>query len=277
VAEYQAKRLPELRPDTRAATIRELGLMADAWAGRALRSISRADVRKLIDDAQMRGPAAANMVRNRVSAFLSWCAERDLIESSPAAGIKRPNKPVTRDRVLSDAELAAVWRGAHSTGRCGAAVQLLILTGCRRSEVYQLEWTEVGADAISLPAARTKSNVARSIPITRAMRAILDAQGATGRYVFGAHRPVPSGAWCKTMLDAAVAPGAVAPWTIHDLRRTFATGCAALGVAPHIIERAIGHSVGSTVMQIYQRFEHGPEVADAFARWSEHVQKITRP
>jgi hypothetical protein len=75
VAVYRERHLPNLRAGTRVHAEREIGLMLAAWAGRPLKSIIRADVPARIDDARSRGPAAANMVRNRLSAFLQWCVE----------------------------------------------------------------------------------------------------------------------------------------------------------------------------------------------------------
>jgi integrase len=141
---YRERHLPSLRPGTRVHAERELGLMLAAWAGRPLKSIIRADVPARIDDARSRGPAAANIVRNRLSAFLQWCVENDMIDTNPAAGIRRPSKYKPRKRVLLDAELAAVWDAADKvSGRVGAFVKLLILTGCRKSEIGSLKWAEI--------------------------------------------------------------------------------------------------------------------------------------
>ena len=82
----------------------------------------------------------------------------------PAAGLKRPAPETKRDRVLSDAELTVLWRKAVEVGGgAGALVRLLILTGCRRDEIARLTWNEITADAIELPATRTKTNVAHRI------------------------------------------------------------------------------------------------------------------
>jgi Phage integrase family len=37
----------------------------------------------------------------------------------------------------------------------------------------------------------------------------------------------------------------IADWTLHDLRRTFATRLAEMGVAPHVIERMLNHITGT--------------------------------
>ena len=68
----------------------------------------------------------------------------------------------------------------------------------------------------------------------------------------------------------------VTGWTLHDLRRTFSTGLAALGVAPHIIERLINHSTGviSGVTATYNRFAYMPEMRAAIEKWEEHLSRL---
>jgi integrase len=263
VALYTERRIPELRPETRAATTRELGHMVDAWRGRLLRSITRADVRKLVDDAQARGPAAANMLNSKIKAFLTWCVERDLIEVSPATGIKRPSKVVQRDRVLDDGELAAVWHVADRVGgSAGAAVKLLILTGCRRNEISHLRSSEIKADAIELPGERTKTGEPHRVPLTAAMRTILAGLPEGLHLGTGNHA-------IKNKMTADIPA-----WTIHDLRRSFATGLARLGVAPHVIEKCLNHKLGG-IAGIYQRHDYAAEMRDAFERWSDHITRIS--
>ena len=78
---------------------------------------------------------------------------------------------------------------------------------------------------------------------------------------------------CKERLDAAVGlPG----WTLHDLRRSVATGMGDLGVQPHVIEAALNHASGhkAGVAGIYQRSLHEKEVREALTLWAAHVMKI---
>ena len=70
---------------------------------------------------------------------------------------------------------------------------------------------------------------------------------------------------------------AIRPWTLHDLRRSFASGLQRLGVAPHIVELALNHRSGtfSGVAGIYQRHRYAKEVREAFELWSKHVAALT--
>ena len=65
----------------------------------------------------------------------------------------------------------------------------------------------------------------------------------------------------------------LAPWTLHDLRRTFRTGLGKLGVAPHVAELCINHQK-SGVEAIYDRHKYAPEMKAALALWADHVRSI---
>jgi hypothetical protein len=65
----------------------------------------------------------------------------------------------------------------------------------------------------------------------------------------------------------------VAPWTVHDIRRTAATKMADIGIEPHIIEAALNHYSGhrSGIHGTYNRSTYQGALKAALARWSEHV------
>jgi integrase len=69
------------------------------------------------------------------------------------------------------------------------------------------------------------------------------------------------------------------PFTIHDIRRSVATGLARLGVLPHIIEAVLNHTGGSIsgITRVYNRYNLEPERAAALDRWDAHVAALIRP
>jgi integrase len=176
--------------------------------------------------------------------------------------------------VLDDAELKLTWEAADAEGgTAGGLVKLLILSGARRNEMTELARDEVKAETIELPGERTKNGQPHAIPITPMMRRALDSLPSTGKFVLnGADRPFGDHSRAKEK----VAP-AIRPWTLHDLRRSFASGLQRLGVAPHIVELALNHRSGtfSGVAGIYQRHRYAKEVAEAFAVWSQHIETLT--
>jgi integrase len=214
--------------------------MIDAWGDRPLAGISKADIRAFLDH----GPSASARSYRRVSAFLSWCVEQDMIATNITTTMPRPPKGKPRRRVLSDAELVAVWHAAGKCGRYGQFVRLLMLTGCRRSEIANLTFSEIGADAISLPGERTKNGHPHIIYLTESMRKVLRDYPM---------KRIPSGNYAINSIRASLPPD-FAHFTLHDLRRTFRTGLARLGIPPWVGERCVNHrTVESEIEQILQR------------------------
>ena len=82
-----------------------------------------------------------------------------MIQHNPCEGVTRPTTETARERVLSDHELALVWRGAEDLGfPFGPIVRTLILTAQRRDEVGGIVWDELDLDRAlwTLPAVRSK-------------------------------------------------------------------------------------------------------------------------
>jgi integrase len=219
------------------------------------------------------GKPTANFVRASLSAFFAWCMARGLIEQNPVIGTQRHEmKP--RTQVLSRAQLAAVWR-ACSDNAYGAIVKLLILTGQRREEIGGLRLDEIGDGIIALPASRAKNRRAHIIPLSTPALAILAAQPYRSEFVFG---PKPFTSWSrgKRVLDAALnaAGEKLASWTLHDLRRSVATGMGRyLGEPPHGVEAVLNHVSGTKagIAGVYNLATYENEKRAALAAWADHV------
>ena len=146
-----------------------------AWEpfhNRPLRQIEPADItahyEKLVEN---NGPAAGNNAIRNLSAFLVWAVKQRLIDFNPAVATER-RKDHKGDRVLKDPELAAIWAATDSDLDYDAIVRLLILTGCRLTEIGSLCWSEIFPDRIVLPSHRTKNKSEHVVFLTPMMRAI---------------------------------------------------------------------------------------------------------
>lgn len=253
-----------------------------SWGERPIRSISRADVLRVLDDAVDAGhPSAANHALAAVRKLFSWAVERSLVETSPCTGVSRPAPVMHRDRVLSDDELASVWHGALALAApFSHIVRLLILTGQRRGEVAGLRWSEVDwLNAVwNIPPARTKNGRQHALPLTPlAIEVLKTVPSVHDELAFparGNDDATPSGfSKIKRRLDEL---SGVSDWTLHDLRRTLATQLAGMGVAPHVVERILNHASGTFggVAGIYNRFQYLPEMRAALGMWADHVGKL---
>ena len=157
------------------------------WRGRTVRDIKRRDVAALVDGVALEYPIAANRVLAVVSKMFNWALACDIIEISPCTGVRRPSAERSRERVLSDDELRQVWHGAVALGfPYGPITQLLLLTGQRRDEVAQMQWSEIDADKRlwTLPRERTKNGRVHTVPLSDAALAVLGSVPHVGDYVF---------------------------------------------------------------------------------------------
>src|SRR4029077_3385579 len=115
------------------------------WRGRMIRDITRRNVLDLLYRVVDSGkPIAANRTLAATRKMFNWAVARDIIATSPCAGVKPPTAERSRDRILTDAELQSVWQAAGKIGGpFGALVRLLVLTGQRRNEVAGMRWSEI--------------------------------------------------------------------------------------------------------------------------------------
>jgi integrase len=203
-----------------------------------------------------------------------WAMKEGLVEGNqnPVALTNDPLGGVdnTRDRVLSDAELAKVWN-ACGDDDFGRIVKLLVLTGCRRDEIGSLKWSEIDDGVLTIPAARSKNRKAHSLILsTMALDILKSISRREGRdYLFGQSGGGYS-RWGFHMTALRNRLGEMPPFRLHDLRRTFRTGLGRLGVQSHIAELAINH-VRSGIEAVYDRHIYQREVAAALVLWADHV------
>jgi integrase len=240
--------------------------------------ITRSHVSTAIDKIASRGTTVtASRCRAWLSGFFVWCLERGHAESNPVIDSATVTASPPRDRVLSDAELKAVWHACDVNTDFGRIVRLLILSGCRRGEIGGLRWSEIDMDAgaITIPGTRTKNKRAHTLPITDAMRKIIESvpRRVDRECLFGETAAVGFTGWKdKGEFDSGVKD----QWTLHDLRRTVATGMIKLGTAPNVVEATLNHFSGhrSGVAGVYNRHDYGSEKRTALALWGDHVAAV---
>ena len=137
--------------------------------GAVSRPVIAAHMRKIAEES---GPTSANP-RGTLSAMFGWAIGEGLCDQNPVIGTNKAAEEKTRDRVLSDAELAKIWKAAPDNGY-GRIVRLLMLTAQRRDEIGALRWSEIQfADdpkkaLIALPGERTKNGRPHDVPLSGA-------------------------------------------------------------------------------------------------------------
>jgi integrase len=282
VTEYLAAREREVRPHT----FVEMGryLTDPRYFGPlhrlSLDTITRRDIAaRVVIITRERGAPTAARARGALAAFFTWCMKMGLCEANPTIGALSPAVGAGRDRVLSDNELARIWR-ACGDDDYGRIIKLLTLTACRRAEIGDMCWTELDdperPSTFTIPAARAKNGKQHTLPVLPMMRDIISdvPRMATRPQLFG-QRSHGFASWGDGKIEIDARSG-VANWTLHDLRRTAATGMANLGVQPHVIEQILNHQSGHRrgPAGIYNRSPYTNEVRAALALWEDHVRTL---
>ena len=244
-----------------------------------LRDITPKDIQRKLDKLKAT-PSEQAHIHAALQIFFRFCVRRQLMDKSPMERVEKPSRQVSRSRVLSEAELKAVWQA--SDGVFGAIVKLCILLGQRRSEIAQLRWSWIEGDLLTLPASITKNKREHRVPIGPMALAILAEQPhiAGQDYVFPARKTWRAkstvyNAWGKDKpkLDARAR---VTGWVLHDLRRTMVSSWAALGMRLELIEKYINHVSGSFggIVGVYQRHNYLPEMRAAVLAWEAKLQSV---
>jgi integrase len=278
VKQYLEAKRPELRDRTYSETERYLVKVAHRLHSRPLATIGQAEIAALLDSVK-----SSNHLRAKLAALFSWAAARGKVTANPVEHTEKHDTK-SRERVLSDTELAAIWN-ALPEGDFGTIVKLLMLTGQRRSEIGGLRWSEIDLTrvgdhhgVINLPGERTKNGHPHFIPMSKPVRDIIEQQPRLREQLFGRGDGAEGFAgWsaAKAALDERL-PG-MPHWGLHDLRRTMATGMAEqLNVQPHIIEMAINHQSGhkAGVAGTYNRANYAAERKVALDKWAAHVMAL---
>lgn len=245
--------------------------------------IKRPHVVRILDGIIAGGaPARANRALAAIKKLMNWSVDRGLLETSPIVGLKPPTKEVARDRVLSDEELLACWRGAGAEGFPFAQfLHLLILTGQRRGEVAEMRWSEIDFQTATwtIPAKRAKnasSHIVQLAPLAiDILKSVPRFLNCDFVFTTTGKTPISGFGRLKRRLDIAVGPDAE-DWRLHDVRRTVATNMAMMGVQPHIIEAVLNHKTGivSGVAAVYNRHAYQDEKREALEKWADYVKQF---
>jgi integrase len=247
---------------------------------REIDTLTRKDIVALIDAIENSGrPGAAQDLRKNARTLLEFAVSKGLAPHNVLAGMRKPRasrserlEDAQKGRALDDAEIRTLWASAGSQGSLGGLLQLAMLTGLRRSELSGLGWASVLEDRIVIAAEHGKTGVAHSVPLTTAMRRVLEAQPrTTSPLVFPGRNNVRMTGWSKTIPNASAGSGV--DFRLHDLRRTCRTLMSRLGVVEDVAELSIGH-VRRGLLAIYNKDEAWPERIDAFERVSNHIAEI---
>jgi integrase len=244
--------------------------------------VKRQDIRAIIESVRDRGAGiASNRLLAVIKKMFNYAVEQDVIEVSPASPIKPLAVEQARERHLSEKEIQIFWHSVQKPiyGKViSDLLRFLLVTVQRKSEAVLAKWEHIDFEKKIwlVPATNVKNKKTHIVPLNALALAILrDREKVAGgnEYIFNSEK--------KSKL-AYIYPTSPAqfllnksgdfkykdehltgPMTVHDLRRTGLTLLAELKVKPHVRERILNHSDGSTMGRHYDKYDYLQEKTEA--------------
>jgi integrase len=264
--------------------------IAPAWKSRLMTEIFPDDLRALCKKVKDRGaPATAIHVRDIVKQIFGFAILQGETISNPADAVA-PSSIATfeiRDRSLSPSEIRIAFRliervATMPTIRLG--LKLILLTMVRKGELLEATWNEFDFEhrVWSIPKERMKKSKPHNVYLSDQSIDILIALktcAGNSRYLlpsrYDADQPM-----CRVVFNrvtAAIAKIAkddelpLAPFTVHDLRRTASTLLNEVGFNSDWIEKCLAHEHGRTVRGVYNKAEYEPQRRHMLQEWANMV------
>ncbi len=180
-----------------------------------------------------------------LSNFFNYCIKYNYLDKNPASGIKKLNE-LSRLKTLSDSDIDELIAGATNK-LTRDLITFLIYTGCRKGEALNLKWDDVDMqnDVIAIKGTKTKYD--RYIPISRALKRILEGINRESVYVFS-YRGKKLSNFRESFKTACKRAG-LNGLRVHDLRHVFASKMVMSGTSLYITGELLGHRTPQMTMR----------------------------
>lgn len=234
-------------------------------------------------------PVQANKVLTLLKQIFNYGLELGYLETNPCAVLTKRSvggREVSRNRVLNDQEIQAVWCGLDDTDislYVKLAIKILIVTAQRRGEITRARWEHIDFEGNTwfIPEEHSKNGSSHRVPLSPLaldLFAQLKSISVVGEWVMpssmGENKPMSERAISRAV-NRHVEEIGVEKWVPHDLRRTAATKMNEVGVQPHVVEKILNHKMVG-VMAVYNRYDYWPECVSAMDLWSNVLARILK-
>jgi integrase len=259
------------------------------FRGKTVKDITAEEIKIALGDIADRSQSAANKAYKWLGGMYSWGMKKDRLSTSPMGAVGKPFPEGERTRILSKKELVALASVLSAIPRQFAALYLLLLlTGQRLREVAGMRWEEIDpvANEWLIPARRTKNKRAHIVPLSPQVRRIIEdldwPESGVGFVLTTTGISAISGfSKLKRDIDALLATSPLfntpmVAWVVHDMRRTFRTGCSELQIRSEHAEAAMNHVSGALggINRVYDVYEYRKEKRLVLNRWATHVESV---
>jgi integrase len=274
IASYLSRYVePKLRPRTIAEHKRALERQIAPEIGSVpVLELKRSQIVRVLDRiSDHHGPVQADRALAYLSACLNWFANRTDDYTPPLTRRMRRTTPAerARSRSLGDDEIRIVW--GSLTSIYGTAVKVLLLTAQRRGDVFGMRWSEICGDVWTIPAERYKTKRDQVVPLSATVLKLIPPKGRFD-HVFATRQDVPltNTSKPKRELDSRAV---IAPWRLHDLRRTGRSLMSRAGIFSDVAERVLGHAPPG-IVATYDRHSYLDEKRHALEALAALLDRI---
>ena len=274
--EWKEAHFERYKPSSR-KSIRSLlkGRILPAFGSKPLDRIAPVQVRRWFDAFSRTAPGNANHALKLLRQIMKFALACGYIETDPTRGVKK-NRRTPLSRFPSREEIERLHRVLdRQTGKGGRQqadiIRLLLLTGCRKSEIVRLRWAEVHGRTLILTDSKTGP---RKVPLNSQARRVLEEQPRSeSPFVFPSPRDLSRprgrdiGLWYRVRREAGIED-----CRLHDFRHTHASHAVMNGVPVPVVSRLLGHSGVSMTL----RYAHlgDRDIEDAAERVGQAIATI---
>jgi integrase len=256
--------------------------------GRKIKDIGKRDIRFILERIEARAPNQALQVYRRLSRLFNYAASKDIIEISPMANLDPIGRQSKKDRYLTFDEIKIFLTRlpvADMAPNTAAALELILRTGQRPSEVIGTHRDEIQGDWWIIPGGRTKNGREHRVPLTERIKSLFGEANEHGFYfpsLKNAGKPIGHTILSKALRRSLTGQEKrqdteitipIDPFTPHDLRRSCATGLAGLKFTNEVIGALLNHK-NQTVTGIYNQYQYDPEKLKAIKSWERKLEII---
>ena len=219
---------------------------------------------------------------NVAKTLFRFLTRRKIVTHNPLDGLRSGKRPLSRDRVLTDEEIAAVLIATETEPifTLDYIIRLCLFTGQRRGEIGQLKWEWINQQdqTITLPAEITKNKWLHVFPYGRMARETLNQIPQRDGYLFPGRKYAFFNGYSrgKATFDLKCK---IVPWTLHDLRRTVSSHMAALKIDQLVVEKLLNHrsqGAQSPIAAVYNKHRYSEEMRAALNLWEDKLESLVR-
>ncbi len=274
---------PNLAPLTIKQRDRELNKhLLPALGQRHISEITRIEIAALLKRVEVRAPEVARNLRNYLSGIFEHAIDMGMLNASPVP----PPRILKKRRQISHAALPAerlpeflrMLGSVNVSPETRTALQLVILTACRKVEVAGARWDEFDLDAAEwiIPAERMKARREHWVPLSRQAVALLRElrRHQTGPLLFP-NRNDRTRPMAERTMNAVLYRNGYHGETIHGFRSVFSTHFNQLGANPDVVERCLAHAPRDKVRAAYNRHQYRQERRQLLQQWADYLDGLT--